>query len=125
MIHRMSRRLRRFNKIQAMVGGSALGLIMEDEIEAYLKELLADGVIASFVRHQRHSIEDCSGRDFTVEKLVRGILVNASFGVTISAERCLRSRELHRPVPQFWFSIGTGRKKITTTILNLFKPLPV
>lgn len=125
MIHRMSRRLRRFNKIQAMVGGSALGLILEDEIETYLKKLLADGVIASYVRHQRHSIEDCSGRDFTVEKRVRGMLVNATFGVTISAERCLRSRELHWPVPQFWFSVGTDKAIIVKTILDLFKPLSV
>jgi len=125
MIHRMSRRRRRFNKIQAMVGGCAFGWILEDEIESYLKELLADGVIASYVRHQHHSVEDCAGQDFTVEKQVRSMLVIISFGVTISAERCLRSRELHRPTPQFWFSVGTDKKTIITTILNLFKPLPV
>ncbi|MFA6273050.1 MAG: hypothetical protein WC673_00960 [Candidatus Paceibacterota bacterium] len=121
----MPRKRRRFNKRQAMVCGSALGLILEDEVETYLKELLAGGFIASYVRHSRHSLEDCSGRDFTVGKQVRGILVYVSFGVTISAERCLRSRDLHWPVPQFWFPIWTDKTLIVKTILDLFKPLSV
>lgn len=124
-MYRMSRKHRRFIKRQAMNLGSAFGWVLEDEVETYLTELLGNGVIANFVRHKHHSIEDCAGRDFTVEKQVRGILVNISFGVTISAISCTQSRELHWPTPQLWFPVWTGKKIIIATILNLFKPLPV
>ncbi len=122
---RTSRRCRRFIKRRAMNYGSALGWVLEDEVETYLRELLADNTIASYVRHQHHSVDDCAGRDFTVEKRVRNVLVNISFGVTISATSCTQSRELHRPIPQFWFPVWTDKKTIKATILALFKPLPV
>lgn len=125
MIRKMSRRHRRFIKRQAMNLGSALGWVLEDEVETYLRELLANGTVANYVRHKHHSVEDCSGRDFTVEKRVRGILVNVSFGVTISATSCTGSMERYWPVPQLWFPVGTDKKTIITTILNLFKPLLV
>lgn len=125
MIRRISRKRHRFIRRQTMGCGSAFGWVLEDEVETYLRELLATGSIASYVRYKHHSVEDCSGRDFTVEKQVKGTLVNVSFGVTISAESCTQSRERHWPVPQFWFPVGTSKKMITATILNLFKPLPV
>lgn len=124
-MHRASRKRRRFFRRQAIGFGSALGWVLEDQVETYLKELLTDDVLASYVRHKHHSVEDCAGRDFTVEKQVRGILVNISFGVSISATSCTQSRELHWPTPQLWFPVGTDKKTIISAILNLFKPLPV
>ncbi len=101
--------------------GSAFGIVLEEEIVDYLIELQNEKLIHSFVRHDQWSPEDMEGRDFTVQKYKHGIVVQVSFGVTISGESYLKDRVRYRPVPQFWFPVGTAKRLIVDSILTLFK----
>lgn len=116
----IKRRVKRLIRRRSSRRGVAFGWLLEDVVEDRLREMQERGLIVGFVRHEHHSEEDQGGRDFTVEKRLHNIVVSVSFGVTVSAGRCVCSRELHRPVPQLWFSNVAANGEIRDRILALF-----
>lgn len=114
------RRLVRIKAVNRNIG-AALEEILEDDVQSCLTEMLRKKTIKGFERHRHNSPADSNGRDFTAVKMQHGVMVYVSFGVTISADSCNRSRKLHWPVPQFWFPAGTTRNFIVGSILSLFE----
>ncbi len=96
------------------------GLQLEEEVEKILRAMRDEGCVVRFERHSKNSIEDFTGKDFTVWKFVGGTMVERSFGVTISSRRRNKSTMLHRDIPQWWLPIGTKPTTISGKVLSLF-----
>ena len=98
----------------------AEGRRLEKDVEAILLRLETRGDITSFTVHPPYSQEDYAGRDFTARKQVDCVLVERSFGVTISPKSWRRAKQTHPATPQFCFPIGTNTDTIERRILGLF-----
>jgi len=96
--------------------GAARGIELESKVEEILQDMVDEGLISSFTKHQRFSFADRNGMDFTVRK--GGF--EKPFGVTISARQLPIHKGIHPEVPQFYFPVETKTATIRKRVLGLF-----
>lgn len=99
---------------------------MEKRIEKIGENLVTDGLLKEFKRHEANSQEDWDGADFTAIAIIDGQEFVKSFGVTISSgSKALEDKfRYNASVPeQWWIPWNTKNETIRKKILQLFEKI--
>jgi len=99
-----------------------VGLEMEEAIAEFLRNATNSNgqpIFEEVVHHKQSSPADLNGKDITVYRKVDNILLDRSFGVTISLKRFHKTQNLHQ-TPVFFTPIGFNQQNLLKKILDLF-----